>query len=169
MIFHDSATKISTIYRDFPMPDLSHAASSEYWSQFFDTSIYRVICFLESVEDFTLDGHLELEKTITELGEALENIYYLDINQLKHEEIFIRLIANIKTSRGLRLLQAIDQAHPGSASKVIMYAESNAKIAQDPANIFLKRNLAFERLRLLSRVFSVTRIKLIIKALEGEE
>lgn len=151
------------------MPDLSHQAASEYWSQFFDTSIYRVICFLESVEQFTLDGNEELELAITQLGQSLDEIFYLDMNSLKHEEVFIRLIANIKTSRGLRLLQAIDQAHPGSASKVIMYAESNAKLPQDPANIFLKRNLAFERLRLLSRVFAQDRIKLILKVLEGEE
>jgi intracellular multiplication protein IcmW len=151
------------------MPDLSHQASSEYWSQFFDPTIYRVICFLESVEDFTLDGDLELEKAVQELSLALDQIHYIDINQMKHEEICIRLIANIKTSRGLRLLQALDQAHPGSASRVIMHAESSVKKPEDPANIFLKRNLAFERLRLLSRVFAAPRIRLILKALEGEE
>ena len=151
------------------MPDLSHQASSEYWSQFFDSTIYRVICFLESVETNTLDGNPELESAIQELSQALDQIYYLDINQLKHEEIFIRIIANIKTSRGLRLLQAIDQAHPGSASRVIMYAESAARSPQEPASIFLKRNLAFERLRLLSRVFAEPRLRIILKALEGEE
>lgn len=151
------------------MPDLSHQASSEYWSQFLDSSIYRVICFLESVEDFTLDGDEELEKALQNLGQALDQVYFIDINQLKHEEIFIRLIANIKTSRGLRLLQALDQAHPGSASRVIMYAESSVKKPEDPANIFLKRNLAFERLRLLSRVFAAPRIRLVLKALEGDE
>jgi intracellular multiplication protein IcmW len=151
------------------MPDLSHQASSEYWSQFFDPSIYKVICFLESVENFTLDGDPDLEQSLQELGQALDKIQFLDINQLKHEEIFIRLIANIKTSRGLRLLQAIDQAHPGSASKVIGYAESTAINPEEPASIFLKRNLAFERLRLLSRVFANSRLRIILKALEGEE
>lgn len=151
------------------MPDLSHQASSEYWSQFFDPSIYKVICFLESVEHFTLDGDNDLEQVLQELGQALDKVHFLDINQLKHEEIFIRLVANIKTSRGLRLLQAIDQAHPGSASKVIAYAEATAVNPEEPSSIFLKRNLAFERLRLLSRVFSNSRLRLILKALEGEE
>ena len=151
------------------MPDLSHQASNEYWSQFFDPSIYRVICFLESVETNTLDGDPDLEAAITDLSSALDQMHFIDINQLKHEEIFIRLIANIKTSRGLRLLQAIDQSHPGSASRVIMYAESAAGDPKQPASIFLKRNLAFERLRLLSRIFAESRMRLIIKALEGEE
>jgi intracellular multiplication protein IcmW len=151
------------------MPDLSHQASNQYWAQFFDPSIYRVICFLESVETDTLDGTPELEAAIKQLGDNLEMIHFLDINQLKHEEIFIRLISNIKTSRGLRLLQAIDQAHPGSASRVIMYAETSMGNEEDPSNIFIKRNLAFERLRLLSRVFGEQRLRTILKALEDEE
>jgi intracellular multiplication protein IcmW len=151
------------------MPDLSYQASSEYWSQFFDPSIYRVICFLESVETNTFDGNPELEIALKNLGERLDEIHFIDIHQLKHEETFIQIIANIKTSRGLRLLQAIDQAHPGSASKVISYAESAAMSGNKMASTFIKRNLAFERLRLLSKIFSPQRLRLILKALEVEE
>ena len=154
------------------MPDLSHQASVEYWSQFFDPSIYRIICFLESVENQTLDGDKTLEGAILNLANSLddEQFKFIDINQLKHEEIFIQLIANIKTSRGLRLLQALDQVHSGSAYKIISYAENVAPLKpQSPSAIFFKRNLAFERLRLLSRIFSNQRLRVINKALEGDE
>lgn len=150
------------------MPDLSHQASNEYWANFFDPNIYRIICFLESVETNTLDGDPELEIAIKNLGDTLEEIHFIDINQLKHEDIFIQIIANIKTSRGLRLLQAIDQAHPGSASKVISYAEHSSMSGNKVATTFIKRNLAFERLRLLSKIFSPQRLRLISKALEVE-
>jgi intracellular multiplication protein IcmW len=60
-------------------------------------------------------------------------------------------------------------AHPGSASKVLMYAEENSLSGQDAAGFFLKRNIVFERLRLLSRTFSEDRLKLVAEALEGEE
>ena len=150
------------------MPDISHQASSEYWFQFPDPSIYRIICFLESVETNTLDGDPELEIALKELGERLDEIHYIDINQLKHEEIFIQIIACIKTSRGLRLLQAIDERHPGSASKVIGYAESAAASGHTMASTFIRRNLAFERLRLMHKVFSPQRLRLILKALEVE-
>ena len=66
------------------MPDLSHQASNEYWSQFFDPSVYRVICFLESVENNFLDGQQDLETAIQELSTALDQIHFIDINQLKH-------------------------------------------------------------------------------------
>lgn len=151
------------------MPDLSHEASSRYWFEFIDPSIYKVITLMESVEDWTLDGNEELEKAIQELGKQLDDISSIDLNKLAQQDKFIRIVGNIKTGRGLRLLQAIDQVHPGSASKVLMHAEETTMSSYDPPGFFLKRNIVFERLRLLSRVFSENRLKLISRALEGEE
>ena|SRR3990167_2369531 len=151
------------------MPDLSHAAAAEYWFQFPDPMIYRVITFLESVEHWTIDGDPSIEELITQLGTALDDIESLDISDLGHEANFIEIIAYIKSSRGLRLLQAIDSVHPGSASKVLVYAEEHNSFTENAVSIFLKRNIAFERLRLLARVFSSYRLNLISKALEGEE
>lgn len=151
------------------MPDLSHSASAQYWHDYLDPTIYRVIAFMESVEDWTLDGHPQLEEAIAELGRELDDIQSIDINTLGQEGNFIRLLANIKTGRGLRLLQAMDTVHPGSASKILIYAEESSLSSYDPAGFFLKRNIVFERLRLLSRVFSEQRLKLVMRALEGEE
>ncbi|MCH9689368.1 MAG: type IVB secretion system protein IcmW [Gammaproteobacteria bacterium] len=151
------------------MPNLSHQASAEYWSSYKDPIIYRVITFMESVEDWTLDGDDTLEEAVNLLGEALDNLASVDLNQLNEAKRFVELAANIKTGRGLRLLQALDTAHPGSASKVLMYAEENSANGQGPASFFLKRNIVFERLRLLSRTFSKDRLTLVAQALEGEE
>ena len=151
------------------MPDLSHKAAAEYWFGYPDPMIYRVVTFLESVEDWTLDGNLELEEAIAHLGKELDEIDSLDLTKLGHEETFINLAANIKSSRGLRLLQAIDMIHPGSASKVLVHAEETSMSGSDPAGFFLKRNIIFERLRLLSRAFSEARLNLIHQAIEGEE
>jgi len=151
------------------MPDLSHKASAEYWFGYSDPMIYRVITFLESVEGWTLDGNPELEDALAELGRQLDDIESVDMAKLGHEELFIRLAGNIKSSRGLRLLQAIDVVHPGSASKVLVHAEETSTSSQDPAGFFLKRNIVFERLRLLSRAFSESRLKLVERALEGDE
>ena len=151
------------------MPDLSHKASSEYWSDYADPMIYRVITFMESVEDWTLDGDPGLENAINQLGRELDDLTSIDMGQLNHEDKFIRLVGNIKSGRGLRLLQAIDQAHPGSASKVLVYAEEKSISSHDAAGFFLKRNIVFERLRLLSRTFSDYRLQLVSRALEGEE
>jgi intracellular multiplication protein IcmW len=151
------------------MPDLSHEAAAQYWNDYVDPMIYRVVTFMESVEDWTLDGNPQLEEAINQLGKELDAISTIDMGLLGHEENFIQLVGNIKTGRGLRLLQAIDIAHPGSASKILIHAEETSTGSHDPAGFFLKRNIVFERLRLLSRVFSEYRLKLILRALEGDE
>jgi len=151
------------------MPDLSHKASAEYWHGYPDPMIYRVITFLESVEDWTQDGHPDVEKAMEELGRELDEISSIDMNKLGEAERFIRIAGNIKSGRGLRLLQAIDTVHPGSASRVLIHAEENTNGQNDAAGFFLKRNITFERLRLLSRTFSEQRLKMVLRALEGEE
>ena len=151
------------------MPDLSNEACSQLWKDYDDPMIYRVITFMESVEAWTLDGDPNLESAIAALGQELDDISKVDLGELSQEQAFIRLACNIKSGRALRLLQAIDTVHPGSASRLLIHAEEHSAHSEDPAGIFLRRNIIFERLRLLGRVFAEDRFKLVIKALEGEE
>ncbi len=150
------------------MLDISHEASANYWYEFNDPMIYRVVMFMESVESWTLDDDPLVEASILALAQAIENSSSINIDSVGHEKSFIKLISQIKTGRGLRLLQAIDALHPGSASKVLMYAEAASRESQGDAAFFLKRNIVFERLRLLARTFSDTRLQLVERAIEGE-
>jgi intracellular multiplication protein IcmW len=148
------------------MPDLSNKASHQYWFEYKDPMIYRVVTFMEGVEDWTLDGDPSLEAAMEKLGSTLEDIGNID---LQHEDLFIRLAAYIKAARCLRLLQCLDTAHPGAASKLLMHAEEVSKSVEDNPGLFLRRNIVFERLRLLGRVFSAERFILVQKALEDED
>lgn len=151
------------------MPDLSIEASSQFWYEYNDPMIYRVVTFMEGVENWTLDGDHELEAAIAELSKELDDISKIDMSDLAQEEAFIRIACNIKSGRALRLLQALDTVHPGAASRLLIHAEENSQSSDDTAGIFLRRNIIFERLRLLGRVFSEDRFRLVVKALEGEE
>ena len=145
------------------MPDLSQAAVHQFWNEFDDPFIYRVISFMESVEDWTQDGDPQLEAALQKLGDQLDDMGSIELEQ---EKDIIKLVASLKTGRGLRILMALDMAYPSAASKVLMFAEGDTKTDKDISGIFLKRNIIFERLRLLGRIFSPERIKLIEKALE---
>lgn len=147
------------------MVDLSHKGAHQFWKDYLDPMIYRVVVFMESVENWTVDGHPEVEQALEKLGEELGHIGNYDLGK---KEEFISLCGNIKMARTLRLLQGIDTAHPGAASKLLVYAEENSENPSDPAGLFLRRNIVFERLRLLARVFAPDRLNLIVKALEGE-
>jgi len=145
------------------MPDLSHNAVHQFWREYQDPIIYRVITFMEGVEDWTIDGNTKFEAALQELGKTLEDIGNID---LQEEDAMIQIATHVKTGRGLRLLMCLDTAYPGAAAKVLMHAEEVTKSDQDMAGIFLRRNIVFERLRLLGRVFAKDRFKLVLKTLE---
>jgi intracellular multiplication protein IcmW len=147
------------------MPKLDLQSSHEFWKNYEDPMIYRVISFMETAEDWTLDGDPELERAIADIGEKLNMLTRFELGK---EDQFIALCCHIKTSRILRLLQAIDTIDPGSASKLLMYAEEHNSPDNLSAGLFLRRNIIFERLRLLARVFAPERFDLILKALEHE-
>lgn len=147
------------------MTDLTHEGAHKFWRDYIDPMIYRVISFMEGVEDWTLDGDPELEAAIKKLGDAFEHIGNFELGK---SDDFITLAANIKMARALRLLQAMDTAHPGAASKLLIHAEEVSQGNDDAPGLFLRRNIVFERLRLLARIFAVDRITLVLKALEGE-
>lgn len=145
------------------MPDLSHKAVHEFWKEYDDPTIYRVVSFMEGTEDWTLDGDSGIERTLQDLGEVLEDIGKIELEQ---EAAVVSAVAHLKTGRGLRILMCLDMASPGAASKVLMEAENTTQGDHDVPGLFLRRNIVFERLRLLSRVFAPDRFKLIQKALE---
>ncbi len=147
------------------MPDLSLKASHDYWANFRDQSIYRVVSFLESSEEWTFDGNPELEAAMQDLGSALEGIVKFE---LKQQADYVDIGNHVKSARVLRLMQAIDTIHPGSASKLLMYVEDTTRSDTDPAGLFLRRNVVFERLRLLGRIFSEERLNLLQKALDKD-
>jgi intracellular multiplication protein IcmW len=123
---------------------------------------------MESVESWTKDGDDALEAGILELGKELNDIDKVDLDKLSQQALFIRLGNHLGMSRTLHLLQALDTSHPGSAAKLLMHAEEISNGPQDEAGLFLRRNISFERLRLLARVFSQERLDFVLKALEGE-
>jgi len=88
---------------------------------------------------------------------------------LGQEEKWIKLLSALPSGRALRILQYIDTIQPGSASKLLIYAEVSSTSPEDVAGFFLKRNLVFERLQLLGRIFAPERFSMVIRALESAE
>lgn len=148
------------------MPDLSNKASLEYWKGFQDPSIFRVISFMETVENWVVDGNPEIENALKELGDAMENVTKFELSK---ESNYLDMGCHLRTGRVLRILQAIDTISPGSASKVLMHAEENADGVDNAAGLFLRRNIVFERFRLLPRVFANERLNLIVDLLSQDE
>lgn len=150
------------------MPDLHKDAVHAFWDSYDRKTLYRVICALERVESWVLDSEPDIEPAIMELGRVIDSV--TDFNLAGNEDAVIRVLASTCSSRTMRIMQSLDLAKPNTAADLLIYAEDHAAGDTTPANahikMFLQRNMVFEKLQLLSRVFSTQRISLVIKALE---
>ena len=92
------------------MLDFSHKAVHQFWHDYQDASIYRVISFMESVEDWTLDGHESIEAALKKLSETL----------YKRKQIIDTGSGNDDSGKG------DDSSRWGSGAKVTFNIERNA-------------------------------------------
>lgn len=148
------------------MPDLNPNVVAQYWQEKHDYALYRIINTMEAVENWTLDNDEDIESLLAEVCELSEGLSRF---QLGEEEHFIKVLTSIKSSRALRLLQHIDQLMPGSASKLLIFAEVASSSKEDTPGFFLNRNLVFERLQLLGRIFAPERFNMVTTALDKAE
>lgn len=149
------------------MPSLLPKDVHEFWNSYPDPMIYRVIIFMEAVEQY-LDRHdSEFTAALEKLGKELDDISAVNFNEFTEKDLQIALAVQFKTGTALRFLHVLDTVHPGCASRLLTYAEENTLGEDDNNSLFLRRNVVFERLRLIARVLSPERFALTQKALEG--
>jgi len=145
------------------MLDLSIEAVNKFWDDRQDPFLVKIIKTIEDIEDWTMDGDPEIEAALEKLAKALDKPAKFEI---KNEEFYVNILSVIKLSRSLRIMQHIDGMQPGSASKLLVWAEVASKGTDDTPGLFLRRNLVFERLQLLSSSFAPERFNLATKAVE---
>ncbi|MCD6047405.1 MAG: icmW [Gammaproteobacteria bacterium] len=149
------------------MPSLLPKDVHEFWKQYPDPMIYRVIMFMEAVEPYLERNEPEFVATLEKLGRELDDISAVNFNDFSEKDLIIAIANQFKTGSALRFLHIMDTVHPGCASRLLMYAEENSLGEDDNNGLFLRRNVVFERLRLMARVLSPERFALVRKALEG--
>lgn len=149
------------------MPDMSLEAVHAFWHDYDKRTLYRIVTSMEGIESWAGDDDPQVEEALLRLGSCLDEVTDFELND---EAVLVKVLANLRSGRALRLMQFLDVLKPGTASKLLIFAEEQTKDAAHKnryADLFLKRNLAFERLQLLGRVFAPERINLVLKALES--
>ena len=148
------------------MPDLHTDAVHAFWDSYDRRTLYRVVVALEKMEHWHQDTAPRVEAALMKLGEQIDAVS--SVEEVDDQKL-MRVLTSTASPRAFRLLQAIDMIKPGTASSVLMHAEEASKKEDNPdecAKLFLRRNLVFERLQLLSRLFSPNRIFLVLNALD---
>ena len=108
----------------------------QYWQQRENKNLLRVITFMERVEDFTLDNDPQIEKGLKELGDNLERIHMVNLASLNIDKDLIHLLSCISTKRMLYIMKVLDKHHPGTASRLLMLAESLSEDDEDVYTVF---------------------------------
>lgn len=143
------------------MPDLSKETVHAFWHEYDATILYKIVCSFEESETWVVYNE-ETQQIITDLGDVLEKTS--DFSFLK-EETLVKLLTVIKFSQALRIMQYLETKSGGMIARLLMWADEKERNNQADHHIktFLRRNLIFERLQLLARVFSKERVDLLAK------
>ena len=143
------------------MPDLSHESALDFWKTFMGGSVAHIIQFIEHTEDWVQLSEEDLT-ALDEFGRYLDNV---TSDTSMNEKDIAEVCAKLHLSQKLRIMQAVDAVSPGFATRMITAAEKNA-LSSELSKMFLQRNLIFERMRIISRVFSKSRLQLVQKLYE---
>lgn len=148
------------------MVELSLKASHQYWMGFTgDPNVYQAIAALDSVEKWVFDNEPRVQELLKEFGDKLDTID--NKFDLKKKNLFLEVGCYLHTSTVLMAMQTMNLASPGSASNILSFAEKERLDGSNKvAELFIRRNVAFERLRIIAKVFSPERLKLITSALK---
>ena len=144
------------------MPCLDHENSLQFWQHFMGGAVYDIIDFLEKNESWTISSNSDVEVALSKLGNQLE---IATSNVDFDETTLVHVCSLVSMSQKLRIMQCLDSIKPGMATRVISTAEFLAD-KDTLAKIFLERNMKFERIRILQRVFSPKRIQQVQKLYE---
>lgn len=143
--------------------DLTLEGCHAFWKRFPDPNVSRVVRLMEEVETWALDRNPDVDKKLIEWARDFFGQGPRKIEQL---ESLVKLCAYVRMSRKLRLMQLIDQMDPGAASRMIQLAEQQ-QFSSPEANLFLRRNVIFERMRITARILSAERLAFVKKIVES--
>lgn len=146
------------------MPDLSHETVHAFWHEYDPYILYKVVCSFEESETW-IQYDERTQTLVSDLGDVLDKVANFDFLR---QETLIELLTSIKFSQALRVMQFMETKSPGIIAKLLMWADGKKRDNQSDQRIdaFLRRNLIFERLQLLARVFSKERLDLLSKSIE---
>jgi intracellular multiplication protein IcmW len=145
------------------MPDLSLESVHAFWHEYDHRILYKIVCSLEETEDW-IPYDPEIDQLVRDLGDVIDSSS--GISTLSQETV-INLLTSIKFTQALRVMHAIETKTPGFVSNLLVWSEEQkTKNSMGPSSVFLKRNVIFERLQLMSRIFSQERLNLLNRAQE---
>ena len=144
------------------MPNLRQSIVEDFWQKK-DARMYRILSWMESMEDWMLDDNEDVANSIFVLANTLERASRDNIIEYSHE--LIQAMAYMSSPRALRLMEWFDEHFPDGLSVEITNQALQMKDDEHSA-LLLDRFNTLNRLSLLGKMFSPGRTKKIINLLK---
>lgn len=149
---------------------LSDASLSAYWAQL-DGEVFAAIEKMSEVdENWSIDNIPVILAACERLGAKMNSREVINgtrtkaLLNIQDTKLVIDVMSSLKTARGMRIFRWLEQYQPVFAQEIVQ-AASLMNVSDDSSQIFLERVRVLNRLHLISRIFSFSRLKVTIDKL----
>jgi len=140
---------------------------SRRWTQE-DMSMSTVLFTMEAVEDWIISGDAEIEKSMKNLCESIEKHASSEVIGSSCQD-FIFILGHSKTGRAMHILSCLDERYQGAGLKLVQSAVAltNQENYNSPeGHLMIERLHILRRIKQLNRIFSQSRLRFVIRALQ---
>lgn len=145
--------------------NLRRSIISRYWQKK-SPRVARVIGLMESMEDWMVDDHEPVARSLDKMAKRLEKSGPSDI--LNQTDNLLEVMAYMSTGKVLAIIDWLEVKYEGRVSlRILDYAKQ--KEGSIPAQLLIERVRTLETLELLPQVFSPTRINFVRQIIQQME
>lgn len=146
--------------------DFSASSANRFWLEK-DPRLLHILMAMERAESWVVDGNEKAEKALQDFfTKAQVSDRTQQIGRMS--DVLIYVMANLGVTRAMYMLSWLDSIAFGLGSKVVQSARR--KIDEDQtefSKLILERLSVLKRTRVLSRVFSTSRMMMVLRSLEN--
>jgi|SRR5471032_2388819 len=145
------------------MLNLKKSIVTDFWKRT-DPRLARVLGVMENVEHWVVDDVEVVARKLAEAGKKMDQVSKETLAQVSEEVLFV--MAYISCGKALRLLNWMDETHPGLSVHYIMEAKQTSEWG--PGRLMVDRLQTVKGLSLMGRIFAPARMRLIERLLKED-
>ena len=146
---------------------LDEHAISKRWAEE-DVRVFSILKTMESVENWVISGDPTVESAMRKLSDTIEN--NTQANKIGSAcRDFLTVLAYCSSGRVMHILHSLDQRYQGSGLKLVQSAVSLANREDydlPEGKLMVERLEILRRSKQLSKIFSQSRVRFVIRALK---
>ena len=139
--------------------DLRKSVVMEYWKErdpIHQGRLARMLMWMESVEDWSLDEHPDIVMEINRLTYVMQQADSIPVGDTAEE--WLTMLAYLSSSRALRIVEWIDYSRRNENGALPLVQTARAMRHHEHAQLLTDRLQALRMLDLLGKIFSPRRL-----------